>query len=414
MLISKLQTKKAKDNYRELETFEVKRIPVFIKAIDEDQGIVDHIVAVMGNVDDGNDLIPQGAFTKTLSERGRKVRVLDMHNTDSILRVIGKPLELREVGREELPAEVLAYAPDATGGLLCKTQFALSTDNGRNAFELIKGGYADESSIGYDATQVTYKDVSLPDGSKRKVRVLNEIRLWEYSAVIWGMNPATAVVGVKDADPTGEPAPEPEETPKEYDPTRGKIRRMGDVYEACMHRCGTGLLDFWYKVGLLSRDEWRQISSTLEGALESMYNGLPSDVAMRDLTDEYYYDYMAAYLELEAKYGPAPEQAEDKADRVNQLLSDFKAGRVLSDANAQRIQSAINTLLNVLEDAGLIETADDDSSDDKSEKPEASRPVEPPATSEAEAAKDDDPDTSSNLLTLLELEQLEADALSAA
>lgn len=181
-----------------------------------------------------------------------------------------------------------------------------------------------------------------------------------------------------------------------------------------MHRCGTGLLDFWYKVGLLSRDEWRQMSDNLGMALESMYNGLPSDVAMRDLTDEYYYDYMAAYLELEAKYGPGPEQAEDKADRVNQLLSDFKAGRVLSDANAQRIQSAINTLLNVLEDAGLIETAGDDSSDDKSEKPEASRPVEPPATSEAEAAKDDNPDTSLNLLTLLELEQLEADALSAA
>lgn len=188
-----------KQDYRQLDGFETKRIPTFIKETDEAKGIVEHFVAIFGNVDEGGDLIEQGAFRKTLSERGRKVRVLDQHNTDSVLRVIGKPLELREVGREMLTPEVLAYAPEATGGLLVRTQYAIETDNGRNAFRLVQGGYVDESSIGYDAPQVAYRDIE-KEGAKRKVRVLKEIRLWEYSSVIWGMNDATTVVGVKETE----------------------------------------------------------------------------------------------------------------------------------------------------------------------------------------------------------------------
>jgi hypothetical protein len=41
--------------------------------------------------------------------------------------VIGRPLEVREVGRDELPEALLADYPDAQGGLLTTTQFLMDT-----------------------------------------------------------------------------------------------------------------------------------------------------------------------------------------------------------------------------------------------------------------------------------------------
>ena len=52
-----------------------------LKLIDEDQGIVEHVVTVFGVVDLGNDVSHPGSFKKTLQERAAKIRVLDSHNT---------------------------------------------------------------------------------------------------------------------------------------------------------------------------------------------------------------------------------------------------------------------------------------------------------------------------------------------
>ena len=182
--------------YRNLPKFERKRIPMFVKRVDAEEGIVEHVIAVMGNLDSGDDIIDPGAFSKTVVENGRRVRVLDNHQTDSALRVVGKPLILREISRVELPQKVIDYAPDATGGLLAITQYAMDTGAGRDMFHLVKGGFVPETSIGYDALNVEFRDVER-DGRRVKARVLKEIRLWEYSNVIWGMNEATATLSAK-------------------------------------------------------------------------------------------------------------------------------------------------------------------------------------------------------------------------
>jgi len=185
--------------YRDRQQFETKRIPTVVKEIDAEHGIVQHYVAIVGNEDDGGDVIVPGAFAKTIAENARRVRVLDCHNYDSALRVVGKPLALREISQEELPAAVLAVAPTATGALLATTQYALDTTAGREVFELIKGGYLPETSIGYDALQEGYEQRER-NGKKYTVRLLKEIRLWEYSNVLWGMNPATTTVSAKQKD----------------------------------------------------------------------------------------------------------------------------------------------------------------------------------------------------------------------
>jgi len=163
------------------------------------QGIVESIVAVMGNDDQGDDVIHNGAFLKTITERRGKIRVLDQHQTDSILRVIGKPLDMREMSRDQLPAELLLKYPMATGGLYTKTQYLINTPEGKGAFDRIAAGAVDEYSIGYDALDVDYSKIKSGDGSEKTIRNLRTIKLYEYSPVIWGANSATQTLSAKSS-----------------------------------------------------------------------------------------------------------------------------------------------------------------------------------------------------------------------
>lgn len=277
------------------------------KVADEAQGIVESIVAVFGNIDSGDDIIEPGAFTKTLQEQGRRVRVLDQHKTDSGLRVIGKPLDMREVRRAELPAEVLRAYPDATGGLWARTQFAMGTPEGKGIFERLKEGMLSEWSIGYDPVKAG-REMIKRGGENRYVRRLKEIGLREYSPVIFGMNAATTTLSAKDeagtmlVDPSkaedmlsckaegcGKPAmktgycayhQDAAKQPKEM--TEGGPRqRLGDVLQGTIHRAFTMLADEWYIAGLLNRDERIAISGAIGDALDSLNEAIPEDVANR-------------------------------------------------------------------------------------------------------------------------------------
>lgn len=175
---------------------EHKTFPAEIVNIDEERGIVDAIVAVFGNTDDGRDVLHPGAFAKTISERFDRVRVLDAHNSRSVLNIVGVPMAAREVSRAELPEKVLEKAPNATGGLWTQTRYLINTPEGRGVFERIKERAVTEYSFGYDAIVA---DPSMGEDG-RPVRNLREVRLWEYSPVVWGMNPATATTSVKRAE----------------------------------------------------------------------------------------------------------------------------------------------------------------------------------------------------------------------
>lgn len=187
-----------------------KRMPaLYTKVLDESKGIVEEIFSVMGNIDHGKDRLWPGAFTKTITERGSRVLVLDMHNTDSILRVIGKPIKIREIGKNELPVQIRQEYPDATGAVLAETQYLLDTPEGLGAFQRIKAGAITELSFGFDVLDEHWSTVKAKptengwqldeSGDDLKVRDITQVRLYEYSRVLWGMNPATSTVSVKDA-----------------------------------------------------------------------------------------------------------------------------------------------------------------------------------------------------------------------
>lgn len=185
---------------------ETKTFPGYILKADEDSGIVEAYVSIMGIIDDDRppDLIEQGAFAKTIQERGpagsNKIRVLWQHSWS---QVIGLPLVLAEHDRSKLPAEVLESYPEATGGLFTQTQFVLDVQQAKEAFALYKAGAMSEWSIGYDDMDSEWDK----DEEDNEFRRLKEIRLWEYSPVTWGANPATVTTDVKEAvDDQGEDA----------------------------------------------------------------------------------------------------------------------------------------------------------------------------------------------------------------
>lgn len=179
--------------------------------IDEDAGVVEHLVSIFGIEDLGGDIVHPGAFTKTIQERAQSVRVLDSHRRSSVLDALGVSLSLKEVPRDQLPTEILSDYPEATGGLWAKTQFLMDTPEGKGAFLRIKSKAVSEFSFGYDTLDSDF--TTKEDGTE--IRNLRTVRLWEYSPVLFGMNPATTVLSAKGADDApvvmegeGKPAPD--------------------------------------------------------------------------------------------------------------------------------------------------------------------------------------------------------------
>jgi len=167
----------------------------------EDQGVIEAIVNVFGIVDHGGDRVCLGAFADSLARR-KPYGCLHHDWT----RPVARTLEARELapGDPLLPPSIRDY-----GGLYVKGRFNLETQDGREAYSNIKAGILDQFSIGYAPEE----ERRARDGANELVRAT----LYEWSPVLWGMNPATAVLSVKSGAP---PTPE-----------RAKSRYLGEYAE---------------------------------------------------------------------------------------------------------------------------------------------------------------------------------------
>lgn len=145
--------------------------------------IVTGFVSVMGNIDDGRDMILNGAFDRSIKNFVR-VKHLWMHDTSK--PPIAKILEIREVGKDFLPTSFLEATPDATGALMVKREY-LKHEFADQVLNGIQQNVITESSIGFDVNQF---EITL-DKNGKPYRVLKELKLWDTSDVLWGMNSAT-------------------------------------------------------------------------------------------------------------------------------------------------------------------------------------------------------------------------------
>ena len=124
------------------------------------------------DLDQGNDIIQKGAFTKTLTERGNRVKILWQHSEP-----LGMPVSMRE---------------DAKGlfveGRISKTRL------GDEALELMRDGVVDQMSIGFQ----------IPQGKSsydaKNIRTITEVKLMEFSPVTFPMNEAAHILDVKSLE----------------------------------------------------------------------------------------------------------------------------------------------------------------------------------------------------------------------
>lgn len=152
---------------------EQKTTAVELKASSD--GIFEGYAAVFGNVDSYGDVIQPGAFTKTIQERKSKIRVLWNH--DSSAPPVGKLIDISED----------AY------GLKIRAQLS-STPRGQEIAQLMRDGVIDSMSIGYTTVKHAYEQC---DDLGREVRLLQELKLYEFSPVNFPANEAATITQVK-------------------------------------------------------------------------------------------------------------------------------------------------------------------------------------------------------------------------
>jgi len=161
------------------QKIDYKTLPFEIKALDGDGRTLEGFCAAFGNIDQVGDIIHPGAFRKTLTERGGRIKFLWQHDPTE---PIGRMVEARE----------------DTGGLYVKAVIS-DTARGRDAIALLRDGAIGEMSIGYDAVKGGTDYSKTPEG--KSVRNLREIKLYEFSLVTFPANEQAVVTALKDTDP---------------------------------------------------------------------------------------------------------------------------------------------------------------------------------------------------------------------
>ena len=127
--------------------------------------------AATWDLDQANDIINKGAFTKTISEgfTNKRIKMLWQHDAP-----LGMPSEMFEDDR----------------GLYVKGKIS-RTQLGDEALELMRDGVVDRMSIGFSIPQnkAGYNDEG--------IRIISEVKLFEFSPVTFPANEAAHILAVK-------------------------------------------------------------------------------------------------------------------------------------------------------------------------------------------------------------------------
>jgi HK97 family phage prohead protease len=151
---------------RKLVTLEIKDVA--------ETGEFSGYASTFGNEDLGGDIIMPGAFTKTIKEN-KNVPVLWGHSSREVIGVNQD------------------FSEDAKG-LKVKGKLTLGVQRAKEARELMVDKAVRGLSIGYDAIIIDWSR------EKEGIRILREIKLWEYSLTPFPMNPEAQVTGVKSVE----------------------------------------------------------------------------------------------------------------------------------------------------------------------------------------------------------------------
>jgi len=135
---------------------------------DEKNSIVKGYGSYFDNKDSDGDIIRKGAYQKTITENGYRVKYLYQHN---MMQPIGKMQELYE---DEKGLMFIAEIP--------------KTSLGKDVIELMKAGVITENSVGI---------LPIVKEDKGDYREIKEVKLFEVSAVTLAANDQAKIMDVK-------------------------------------------------------------------------------------------------------------------------------------------------------------------------------------------------------------------------
>jgi len=152
-------------------------VPVDWKAADDEDNVLEGYASTFGNTDLQYDVVAKGAFKNSLGRvRKGEIPYLADHMA-SVRNVLG----------------TLVDATEDSKGLRIKVRFAGDPDAQAIRQKMMEG-HISKMSIGYEPMQWRYES----RGEKR-VRVLEDVKLWEVSAVVFPANPEAVIERVKSA-----------------------------------------------------------------------------------------------------------------------------------------------------------------------------------------------------------------------
>lgn len=138
-----------------------------LRALEE--GTFEGYIAVWNTVDSYKSTFKRGAFSKTIQERGDRIKVLYDHDA-----VIGKVVEIREDDK----------------GVFVRGRLTMDLERSRDTHALMMDGVIDTLSFGFSVVDQTYES---------GVRSINEVKLFEVSPVAFEANENAVVTGVRSA-----------------------------------------------------------------------------------------------------------------------------------------------------------------------------------------------------------------------
>jgi HK97 family phage prohead protease len=152
----------------------------FKEVTEGDKGKVSGYASVFENIDLGLDIVERGSFAKTLQENGGKFPILADHSPS---KQIGWNVKANE--------ESVGLWVDGEWDI---KEVALA----RERFSLAKSGLKLGVPVGLSIGYRTIK--SEPDRDRPAITRLKELKLYEYSQVVFPMNTAANISGVKNFD----------------------------------------------------------------------------------------------------------------------------------------------------------------------------------------------------------------------
>ncbi len=161
------------------KAIEFKTFPLEIKeATDDSKGIgkFEGYASTFGNMDQGLDVVDQGAFKVTLKSNKGKFPILADHNWES------------HIGYNE-------SAHEDSKGLFVQGGINLNVQKGQEKFALAKQALGLETPMGLSIGFTTVQAKN--DQDNPRVRHLTELKLWEYSFVTFPMNIEAMVTTAK-------------------------------------------------------------------------------------------------------------------------------------------------------------------------------------------------------------------------